>query len=238
MKINKRQVALSLCVSGTLSFAPLPGHAQDTTPVEASNLCRQFHSLNMRDREKIVLQALGPVRQVEKCLLQELDDLLQKPVEELRQFDGPFHNTLLGLAAVRSREAVGRLLPLIDFQLDPATAGAGTSTYGPNSYPVALALSEIGDKHFADALFERLRQPTSDTTLRVITWVLQQDLRREGVHIKVQEQLGAIAEHLKDNPDAVHLKDKIANLKRMQELLASKKPLLIVDPSLKYVPPK
>lgn len=238
MRISKHQVALGLWIIGILPFATLPGHAQNTPTVEGPDLCQQLRSPDMSKRVTAALAVMGQLRQAEKCLVGELDDLRQKPVAELRKFDGPFHVTVRLLAGFRSSEALGRLLPLIDFQLDPATAGAGTNNTGISAYPVAWMILDIGRGQLSGALFDRLRQPASDTTLRIITWLLQQELRREGVSTKVQQRLDKHAEYLKANPNAVHLKDEIANLKRVQELLSSKEPLIIVDPSLKYAPPK
>lgn len=167
-------------------------------------------------------------REMEQALLKNLYLLQKKPGENLRRFEGPFHSTVSVLGYLRVKEAVGALLPFIDFQLDPSTMRAGGFGAPSSFYPLASALAEIGGPNVRDAISLMLNYRHPDRTLRACAWVLYEMLGQRIASAAIAEEVTSEAKRLLPEQwtGSVHK----ANLERIQTLLQEPASILI-DPN-------
>lgn len=172
--------ALMLAVLG------LPGAAQsfESTPPNAlSQLSDPNHDVRYKalgDLQKSRAQAVS-------LLLSNLEKLGKEPD---RNSYSPLHVTIKAAADQNVREAVPRLMLLIDYQLDPKTVAPFGFNANESYFPAAMALSTIGDKSVVDAVLPRIAEKSaSETTVCLCTWILQKCLGQELALSAIRTQL-------------------------------------------------
>lgn len=163
--------------------------------------------------------------EVEQGLLAMFDRLMKEKPPGYADFDGPLDEVISAFRLLRMKQALGRLVPIVDFRLQGMRPGGGFG--GPESYyPVIWALSDIGGKDVVNAIFERLRQPTTEGQLRAFAHVLSQGYGNWGTayaKLFIRQELERIVEITTPNPQLTVAK---ANLEALLRWLDYKGTLL------------
>lgn len=228
-----KALLVGCATTGGLLFGAAAINAQAGPAEDVSTVCLQLLSQRPTERERAVDGLSRREAELSKGLLRNLDSLMQKPDRNLRSFGGAFHLTVEVTGELKIEDASDRLLPLIDFQLDPATEPIRGHTSVAGTYPVALALSRIGGKRLVTAILERLAQPANDSKVRACTWVLQAILGPDIAKAAVQQRLDSVVGQLKVyNRETSDAKD---NLEKAKSLLEAKGAILL--PSTPAVTP-
>jgi len=174
---------------------------------------------NHRERSAASSSLAGLRNQVSRELLANLGSLLDT---EDRAVIGPLHLTIDAIGQWRIEEAVPQLLLIIDLQLDPRTAPAGSRIGAVTLYPAANALGKIGGPAVIDGVLEKTREPIPELSIRCCAFVLQKAVGSRRAVVIAEAELAKFG----TEETSPNLKGLRANLGKLVELLKSDKPVL------------
>lgn len=164
-------------------------------------------------RDHAFYHVLGRRTEMENALLNNFDRL-KKEGKGLNDFGGPFSKTILAMGQWRLQDAIGRLVPMIDFQLN-RDQRAGGVTVPSNYYPAVYALVQIGGTGVVNGIYGELGLPETESRLKAMTSVLSGVLGEDLFRLWIQQKLAGRLD-----------KYRKVNLERMLQLLDPKEPLL------------
>lgn len=189
---------------------------------DQSLIYSQLLSPSTTKRDAAYLEVLRQQDPTLRGLLQTLDSLRNNPVGNPHGFDEPLDLTLraLTLLQVRSKSISGRLLGMLDLQLDPATIPFVRNPSNAEFYPAARAFAAIADKEDIESLFQYMRgAQVNEKRLRIHAWILTevegQRLARLDVASRLDDETRALKKRQQDDSDYRQ------NLQKMKELVDS-----------------
>lgn len=181
-----------------LAWLALPASAQEITGGQnMTGLADQLLSPDKFVRQAASQELGRRWGEMENRLLANFDALLRQQGPGLHTFDGPFDLTIGQLGYWRVSDAAGRLVQIIEFPLDPATAASGAFYDTTSYYPAVRALEEIGGERVVQGLFGPLSLPANETRLRATAEVLRHILGQEDAKALVERKRTDLRARLK-----------------------------------------